>query len=327
MYAIFSNFFLDGSSTVKKNRTRPKSPSVPAFKFGSKYLTTEAHRVEFVAANSSDITWKLASGSWSLKVQVFQRTKSFGISGWWATASDSAVSVRRIKSFSNLLSYAVNRDVFLTPPNLTVPSVSLSLRGESGSNLRSLQKNLCSKAVRLGGSARIGSINSYCRCSGSGGAAAMALRAACSGILNTRSHTPMQQDPTIVILIEQFIQIIIAICSWPTVVCVEMDIRYHMSLFVKHGGNGHGSVGCEMISGSACHHPTKPFHRPLRVTIHWAVPLDSIGDMEKLVEHRETRSKPIPFMAVIPLLIVFDEIYKEYLNCRIENVSCTVLVE
>ena len=47
----------------------------------------------------------------------------------------------------------------------------------------------------------------------------------------------MQQDPTIVILIEQFIQIIIAICSWPTVVCVEMDIRYHMSLFVKHGVN------------------------------------------------------------------------------------------
>ena len=100
-----------------------------------------------------------------------------------------------------------------------------------------------------------------------------------------------------------------------------------MSLLVKHGGNGHASVGSETISGGAYHHPTQPFHRLLRVIVHWAVPLDRIGDMEKLVEHRETCSKPIPFVAVIPLLIVFDEIHKQYLNYRIVNVSGRVLVE
>lgn len=43
------------------------------------------------------------------------------------------------------------------------------------------------------------------------------------------AEEPMQQYPAVAIFIDKFTQFaIITICSWPVVVCVEMDIRYHV---------------------------------------------------------------------------------------------------
>ena len=89
-------------------------------------------------------------------------------------------------------------------------------------------------------------------------------------------NEPMQQDPTVAILINKFVSFAIitmgpgplaTISSWLVLVYVEMDTRYHLFLLVKHGSNGHGSVGSETILGGAYHHPILTFHPPLRVTI------------------------------------------------------------
>ena len=63
-------------------------------------------------------------------------------------------------------------------------------------------------------------INSYCRCFCSGGAAAIALRAACSGIINTRSHTHTHTHP----------YVLVRVSTWP----IKISLRHQSSTSIPY---------------------------------------------------------------------------------------------